>query len=113
LGLVLQSYAGQERVITWQPPATLFPSGQRTQAQTIIINEPGSLYGERWTQVDVNIRKNFRYGNGKVHTFQLDIFNLFNNNAIRTQTDTVGTSLGQVTAIMPGRFPRVAYQFKW
>ncbi len=113
LGVVLQSYPGLERVITWQPPANLFPNQQRTQAQTIILTEPGSLYAERWTQVDINVRKNFHYGSGKVHTFQLDIFNLFNNNAIRTQTDTVGTSLGQVTAIMPGRFPRVAYQFKW
>jgi hypothetical protein len=49
----------------------------------------------------------------KVHTFQLDLFNVLNNNSIRTLTDTVGTSLGQVTAIMPGRFPRLAYQFKW
>jgi hypothetical protein len=113
VGAVLQAYPGLERVITWQPAANLFPNGQRTQAQTFIINEPGSLYGERWTQLDVNVRKNIRYGNGKVHTLQLDVFNVFNNNAVRTQTDTVGISLGQVTAIMPGRFPRIAYQFKW
>ena len=49
----------------------------------------------------------------KVHTFQLDIFNVFNNNSIRTMNDAVGTTLGQVTAIMPGRFPRIGYQFKW
>jgi hypothetical protein len=113
VGAVLQSYPGLERVVTWQPAANLFPNGQRTQAQTIILTEPGALYGERWNQVDINVRKTIRYGNNKVHSFQLDIFNLFNNNAIRTQTDTVGTSLGQVTAIMPGRFPRLAYQFKW
>jgi hypothetical protein len=111
-GAVLQSYAGLERVITWQPAATLYPGAQRTQAQTIVMNEPGSLFNERWDQLDVNIKKNIRYGN-KVHTFQLDVFNVFNNNSIRTMTDTVGTSLGQVTAIMPGRFPRLAYQFKW
>jgi hypothetical protein len=28
-------------------------------------------------------------------------------------TDSVGGSLGQVTAILPGRFPRVAYQFRF
>ncbi len=111
-GAVIMSQAGLERVITWQPGANLFPNGQRTQAQTIVLNEPGSLYGERWNQVDVNVKKNIRYGN-KVHTFQLDLFNVLNNNSIRTLTDTVGTSLGQVTAIMPGRFPRLAYQFKW
>ena len=113
IGAVLQSYPGLERVITWQPAANLFPNGQRTQAQTIVLNEPGSLYGERWTQLDVNFKKNLHYGHGKVHTLQFDIFNVFNTNAIRTMTDTVGTSLGQVTAIIPGRFPRLAYQFKW
>jgi hypothetical protein len=113
VGAVLQSYPGLERVITWQPAANLFPNGQRTQAQTIVLNEPGSLFGERWNQLDVNIKKNIRYGNNKVHTFQLDVFNVFNSNPIRTMTDTVGTSLGQVTAILPGRFPRIAYQFKW
>jgi len=112
IGAFMQSFGGLERVITWQPAATLFPNGQRTQAQTFILNEPGSLFGERWDQLDVNFKKNFRYGS-KVHTFQIDIFNVFNNNSIRTMTDTVGTSLGQVTAIMPGRFPRLGYQFKW
>jgi hypothetical protein len=112
IGAVLQSFGGLERVVTWQPPANLFPNGQRTQSQTLILTEPGSLFGERWDQLDVNFKKNIRYGN-KVHTFQLDIFNVFNNNSIRTMNDTVGTSLGQVTAIMPGRFPRIGYQFKW
>ena len=99
------SFSGRRR-------PNLFPNGQRTQSQTLIINEPGSLFSERWDQLDVNFKKNIRYGS-KVHTFQLDIFNVFNNNSIRTMNDTVGTSLGQVTAIMPGRFPRLAYQFKW
>ena len=110
-GAVLQSYGGLERVIQWTPPANLYPGG-RTQSQTIVVNEPGSLFTERWDQLDINFKKNIRYGN-KVHTFQLDVFNVFNNNSIRTQTDTVGANLGQVTAIMPGRFPRLAYQFKW
>jgi hypothetical protein len=110
-GAVLQSYAGLERVISWTPGAGLFPGG-RTKSETIVLTEPGALYGERWDQLDINFRKNIRYGN-KVHGFQFDLFNVFNNNSIRTQTDTVGTSLGQVTAIMPGRFPRLAYQFKW
>jgi hypothetical protein len=112
IGAVVQSFGGLERVIQWAPAANLFPNGQRTQAQTLIITAPGTLYGERWDQLDVNFKKNFRYGN-RVHTFQLDVFNVFNNNSIRTMNDTVGNSLGQVTAIMPGRFPRIAYQFKW
>ena len=112
VGAVLQSYPGLERVITWNPAAGLFPNGQRTQSQTIVLNKPGSLYGERWNQFDINFKKNFRFGN-KMHTFQVDVFNLFNSNAILTMTDSVGTSLGQVTRILPGRFPRIAYQFKF
>ncbi len=111
-GAVLQSYAGLERVVTWAPAANLFPGGQRTAAQTIVLNEPGSLFGERWDQLDINFKKNIRNGS-RVHTFQFDLFNVFNNNSIRDMTNAVGTSLGQVTAIMPGRFPRLAYQFKW
>jgi carboxypeptidase family protein len=111
IGAFLQSYGGLERVITWGVPTGLFPGG-RTQAQTIILTKPGQLFGERWDQLDINFKKNIRYGS-KTHTFQLDIFNVFNNNSIRTMTDSVGSSLGQVSAIMPGRFPRLAYQFKW
>ena len=112
IGAALQSFSGLERVIQWTPAANLFPNGQRTQSQTLILNEPGSLYGERWDQLDVNFKKSIRYGS-KVHTFQIDIFNVFNNNSIRTYNNTVGNTLGQVTAIMPGRFPRIAYQFKF
>jgi hypothetical protein len=111
IGAVMQSFGGLERVVTWAVTPALFPGGQ-TQSQTIILTEPGALFGERWDQLDVNFKKNFRYGN-RVHTLQFDVFNVFNNNSIRTMNDSVGNSLGQVTAIMPGRFPRLAYQFKW
>ena len=45
-GAVMQRFEGLERVIQWTPPAGLFPGG-RTQSQTIVINEPGSLFTER------------------------------------------------------------------
>ena len=51
--------------------------------ETILLNEPGSLFGERWDQLDINFKKNIRYGN-KVHSFQLDLFNVLNSNAVRT-----------------------------
>ena len=58
---VLQAYPGLPRTITWQPAASLFPGG-RTNAETIILNEPGSLYLPRCTQLDINFRKIFRRG---------------------------------------------------
>ena len=80
IGAVMQSYAGQERVIFWPPAANLFPNGQRTQAETFILNPPGSIFYDRWNQLDVNVKKNFRHNN-KVLTFQIDIFNVLNANA--------------------------------
>ena len=111
-GAILQSYGGQERVIQWQPAATLFPGGLRTQAQTFVLNAPGSIFYDRWNQLDINLKKNFRH-NGKVLTFQIDVFNVLNSNAIRAANNNVGTSLGNATTIMLGRFPRLALNYKF
>ncbi len=111
-GLVMQSYGGQERIITWQPAANLFPNGQRTQAQTFILNPPGSIFYDRWNQVDINVKKNFRH-NSKVLTFQIDIFNLLNANPIRGANNSVGPSLGLPNNVMLGRFPRLAMNYKF
>ena len=61
-GTILQSYPGQQRVITWTPAANVFPAAQRTNSETVILSKPGSVYQPRWTQWDVNLKKNFRYG---------------------------------------------------
>jgi hypothetical protein len=61
IGAVLQSYPGTSRTITWSPPASLFPGG-RTNAETVVLNPPGSLYYPRYNQLDMNFKKNFRAG---------------------------------------------------
>jgi hypothetical protein len=110
-GAILQSYSGAERVITWVPPANLFPGG-RTKSETVVLNEPGSLFWDRWNQLDINVKKNFRHNN-HVLTFQVDVFNVLNSNAIRAGQNAVGGSLGQATTIMIGRFPRLAVNYKF
>jgi hypothetical protein len=109
---VMQSYAGQERVIFWQPEQNRFPNGQRTQAETFILNPPGSIFYDRWNQLDINVKKNFRHNN-KVLTFQIDVFNVLNANPIRAANNNVGASLGNATTIMLGRFPRLAFNFRF
>ena len=110
-GSVLQSYPGQMRTITWSVPASLFPGG-RTQAETVVLNKPGSVWYPRYTQFDINFRKAWRHGRNQ-WSLQLDYFNVLNGNAIRTQNNAIGSSLGQVTAFLQGRLPRIAFQFKW
>jgi hypothetical protein len=111
-GFVVQSYPGQERVITWQPAAALFPGASRTNTETIILNKPGTVFQDRWNQLDVNFKKNFRQGR-KIYTLELEYFNLLNSNAIFQSNDAVGNSLGQVQRILLARFPRLAFQMKW
>ena len=80
-GAVFQGYPGQARVITWQPAAGLFPGGSRTNSETIILTKPGALYQPRYNQLDINFRKNFRYG-AKRFSMQVDLFNVLNGNVI-------------------------------
>ena len=111
VGVVLQSYAGLARTITYQPAAGLFPGG-RTNTETLILNEPGSLHHPRYNQVDLNLKKNFRFG-PKTFSGQVDFFNLMNGNAIFARQDVVGNSLGNVTTILQGRLVRLAFQMKF
>ena len=100
------------RSIQYSPSNTLFPNGQRTQTETFVITPPGSLFYPRWNEVDVNIKKNFR-NHGKLLTFQLDIYNLFNVNTPRSENNNVGASLGDATTIATGRFPRLAVNYRF
>jgi hypothetical protein len=112
VGFVIQSFPGADRVITWQPLATLFPGAARTNQETIVLSKPGTLFQPRWNQLDVNFKKNIRYGKNTL-TFEVEYFNVLNGNAVWNTNDTIGSSLGQVTRILPGRIPRLALQYKW
>jgi hypothetical protein len=117
-GAVLQSYAGSARIITWAPAASVFPGGSRTNTETIVMNAPGSLYYPRYTQLDVNLKKNFRVGR-KSYSGQIDVFNALNGSAIFTRNNSVPasvgatSSLGQVETILQGRVFRLAFQMRF
>jgi hypothetical protein len=109
---VLQAYPGVPRAITWQPAASLFPGGARTNSETILLSRPGTLFLPRYTQLDVNFRKNFRAGR-KRFSLQVDLFNALNGNAIWSTNNAIGSSLGNVQSILPGRLPRLAFQMQF
>ena len=77
-----------------------------------MLSKPGTLFQPRWNQLDVNFKKNFRSGR-KVYTFEVEYFNFLNANPVWTTNNAIGTSLGQVNTILPGRIPRLAFQMKW
>ena len=110
-GAVLQSYPGAERTITWSPAASLFPGG-RTRPVSIMLTKPGQLHYPRFSQLDINFKKNWRAGH-KQYSLQLDFFNVLNANPVFAANNTIGGSLGTVTTILVGRLPRIAFQFLW
>jgi hypothetical protein len=110
-GVVWQGYPGNERNITYTVPANLFPGG-RTNTETIILNEPGSLYLPRWNQVDFNVRKLVRIGKHQL-TGEFGLYNAFNSAVILSTIDSVGSSLGVVQTTLNGRTPRIGVQYKF
>ena len=56
--------------------------------------------------VDIRFMRVFRSGRMRFEP-TLDLFNLFNNNAITSANQTVGGSLGRPSAIVMGRLARV------
>jgi hypothetical protein len=62
--------------------------------------------------VDIRLVKVLKAGGGRFEP-TIDVFNLFNNNAITSQVTTVGTSLGRPSAIVMGRLVRVGGRFSF
>jgi len=111
LGATLQSYAGQPLMVNWTVPQNLFPGG-RTQSVVVNLVEPGAEYLDRWTQVDLAIRKVFTFGKYRLDG-ALDIYNLFNSNVVLMENQNYGSSLHQPQQVLQGRLLRVSTQLKF
>jgi hypothetical protein len=111
LGATLQSYAGQPLAVNWTVPANLFPGG-RTQSVIVNLVPPGSEYLDRWTQVDLAVRKVFTVGRYRLDG-ALDIYNVFNGNVVLQENQNFGSSLHQPQQVLQGRLLRVSTQLKF
>ena len=112
VGAILQSYAGLPLAVNWTPAASVFPGGQRTQSVTINLMPPGSQYLDRWTQLDLSVRKTFPVGRYRVDG-ALDMFNATNSNVVLAQNQAFGSTLGQPQAVLQGRLLRLSSQIKF
>ena len=86
-------------------PLVLYPS-----AVELNLVEPGTFYGERFNQVDFRVTKIFNFGTQRFRTM-LDLFNVFNANAVTIEEPSFGPEWLAPTTIMPGRLVKVAFQF--
>lgn len=95
-------------------------AGVTTTEYTVNLLNPGEQYGEGYTIFDVKLGKNLRFANKRVNV-GVDIYNLFNNDAIRgyendlDQADNPNTPVveqyGQATTLLSPRFVRLSLQF--
>jgi hypothetical protein len=72
--------------------------------------KPGELYGDRLTQVDFRIGKNFRFG-GTRTLLALDVFNLFNSSAPDVYQQTYGATYLNPLSITVARLFKISAQF--
>jgi hypothetical protein len=130
------NYTFTKEQVTWEPgsearatqpcanPANgvgCFTTGGAGGTQTTVdLLNTGELYGEPYSIVDLKIGKNFRFANKRLNV-GVDIYNLFNNDAIRSyeddldQADNPATAVveqyGQATSLLSPRFVRLSVQF--
>ncbi len=72
--------------------------------------QPGTVYGDRLTGVDLRFGKNLRYGRTRT-LVALDIFNLFNSNAVDVYQQNYGTTYLNPLSITQARFFKIGVQF--
>ena len=83
-------------------------------AATTFVNvvKPGTLYGDRINQVDLRVSKILRYGRSRSNV-GVDIFNLFNTNAISQYLQTysgTGATWLQPSGLVSARFAKLSVQ---
>jgi hypothetical protein len=86
---------------------------------TVDMLNTGELYGEGYTQFDLKLAKNVRFANKRLNV-GVDIYNLFNTDAIRSYQDNFDTldnpltpvveQWGQATGLLSPRFVRLSLQ---
>jgi hypothetical protein len=107
-GAVFQNYPGTERVITWSPPANVFPGG-RTQSQTIILSA-GLVYQPRYNQLMSTSRRTSVKAQGVHGAANRSM----SRTALRSHHERRQSIVARrVQSILKGRIPRVAFQMKF
>jgi hypothetical protein len=115
LSAAFRSLPGAERIITWNVPVASFTAAglTRTQAVTVRLNDPGSLYYERVNVVDLGVGKWVELpGRARVKA-GLNLYNLLNPDTITGQTNVFGATLGEPTEVILGRFWRASASLQW
>jgi carboxypeptidase family protein len=93
------------------PNAVVIP-GLTPASLSVALLAPGQRYNDRWSQLDLGLRRTMRFGDKQL-MIDLQAFNALNSSAIRTRNQTFGSSLFRPTATLEGRIIRLNAQYKF
>ena len=101
------------------PNALIAPSlgrdlsaGARATAPVALV-EPGTLYGDRWNELDFRLTRTFRLAGARQFQVMADLYNLFNANPVVTLNTTYGPNWQRPQTILPARFLKIGAQLKF
>src|SRR5207248_8324262 len=102
----IREATGLPRQRTYTVTTTVVP-GLTQVNQTVQVAPRGEFRYPWQNLVDLRLTKIFRLANGVRVEPTVDVYNIFNNNAVTSAVTTIGPSLGRPSAIVMGRLLRV------
>jgi hypothetical protein len=115
LSSTLQSRPGPEIPALWNVPSALVAqslgrplAGNAANVQVNVLN-PGDVFGDRITQVDLRIAKLLRFGRTRTN-IGLDVYNLLNSNVPLNYVTMYGTTWRNPNSILDARFAKISAQ---
>ena len=105
----IREATGLPQTRTYTVTTALVP-GLTQVTQNVQVAQRGDFRYPWVNLVDLRFVKVFRSGSSRFEP-TLDVFNVFNNNAVTSAVTTIGSSLGRPSAIVMGRLFRVGGRF--
>ena len=93
-------------------PATLPGGVSRTIPVTVALVAPGTLYFERWNQLDVSPKRQIKFGRYSV-TPSFELYNALNSSVVVNALQIYGATYLRPLGTLPGRLMRLGAQFKF
>ncbi len=93
-------------------PGALVIPGLTPTSLVVPLIAPGTKFGDRWNQLDLGLRRTFRFGKYSLMA-DFQVFNALNSAAILNENQTFGSSLGRPTSTLEPRIMRVSTQFRF
>jgi len=93
-------------------PATLPGGVSRTIPVTVALVAPGTLYFDRWNQLDISVKRQIKFGKYSI-TPSFELYNVLNSSVVVNALQIYGATYLRPTSTLPGRLMRLGGQFKF